>query len=213
MEEIPEHIEYIFIDESGDLGLSGSLFFTIVALNTRDVIQLRRIIKRLRERKLKKKMKELVEIKAYNSNPEIRRYVLNSVSACDCSISAIAIPKNKIHPNLLDHKDKLYNYLGGLLFEHITLRADIVELVIDQKDSNRLLREDFNSYIKGKITSKAPNIDVRIKHFQSHASQELQVVDFVAWAINRKFSFNDSSYYDLISSKIINKGKEVIWND
>lgn len=39
-----EHVEYIFIDESGDLGQYGSKFFTIVALTTHEIVSLSRII-------------------------------------------------------------------------------------------------------------------------------------------------------------------------
>jgi hypothetical protein len=87
---------YIFIDESGDLGKYGSLYFTIVALSTSDLRQIGRIIKRLRVRKLKKDLKELPEIKANNSSESVRKYVLDKLAIADCSISAIAIPKRKI---------------------------------------------------------------------------------------------------------------------
>lgn len=209
--EDAEHVEHIFIDESGDLGPLGSKYFTIVALTTHYSIQLRRIIKKLRERKMKKKLKELPEIKANNSNETIRRFVLNKIAQTECDISAVAIPKTKIRQDLFENKEKLYNYLCGLLFEHISLKADVVDIVIDKKHSNRLLREDFNQYIESKIKARRKEIKVSIKHVDSFASNELQAVDFVAWAVNRKYTHGDSTFYDLIKQKVRNDGKEEIW--
>lgn len=206
-----EHIEYIFIDESGDLGRYGSIYFTIVALMTHLPIELRRAIKRVRQRKLKKKLKEIPEIKANNSTAEIRKFVLRMLSMCDCSISAVVIPKSKVREDLFFHKEKLYNYLCGLLFEHISLNTDIVDITIDRKHGNRLLQEDFNQYIERKVRGKSASMEVRIRHLESQASNELQAVDFVAWALNRKFTHGDPSYYDLIKQKIRNQGKEEIW--
>lgn len=208
---VKEHIEYIFIDESGDLGKYGSIYFTIVALSTHLPNELSRVFKRLRERKFKKKLAKLPEIKAYNSNEEIRRWVLARLSFCGCSISAVAVPKTRIHSHLYSCKEKLYNYLCGLLFEHISLNTDIVDITIDRKHGNRVLMDDFNQYIERKILGKKADLKVRIRHLESFASNELQAVDFVAWAVNRKFSHGDSSYYDIIRPKIRNQGKEELW--
>ncbi|MCX6777274.1 MAG: DUF3800 domain-containing protein [Candidatus Micrarchaeota archaeon] len=205
------HIEYIFIDESGDLGEYGSVYFTIVALATHAPAVLGRIIKRVRERKLKKKLRELSEIKANNSTEAIRKDVLRRLSGCECSISAVAIQKSKVKENLFKHKEKLYNYLCGLLFEHISLNTEVVDITVDRKHGNMLLQEDFNRYVESRIKSRNASLEIRIRHLESHASSALQVVDFVAWAVNRKFTHGDSSYYDIIKHRIRNQGKEEIW--
>lgn len=207
----PPLIQNIFIDESGDLGRHGSPYFTIVALATPSGLPLSRIIKKVRTNKLKKKLKELPEIKANNSNKAIRRRVLEGISNCDCSISAIVIPKSKIKDHLFEKQNKLYNYLCGLLFSHINLNFTQVDIKIDKKHSNRLLREDFNQYLSARIKQKAGGIGLSIRHLESHASNELQAVDFAAWAIGRNYSLGDSSYYDIIRPKIKNSGNEEIW--
>ncbi len=207
------HIKYIFIDESGDLGKHGSSYFTIVALSTHSPVALQRIVKRARQRILKKELKKLPEVKANNSNERIRKFVLRSLNACNCSISAVVISKEKIKDYLFDHKDKLYNYFCGVLFEHVDLNTDVLKIVIDKKHSNRLLREDFNKYIESKIRAKNNAIRVEITHLESHSSGELQVADFVAWAVNRKYVFGDASYYDGIKSKIKNQNNEEMWKE
>ncbi|MEK6982500.1 MAG: DUF3800 domain-containing protein [Candidatus Micrarchaeota archaeon] len=197
------HVEYIFVDESGDLGPLGSKYFIVVAVSTHSPIELKRIIKRARERILKKKLRELPEIKANNSNAQIRNFVLTKVALCDCFISILAIPKTKIRDTYFQDKEKLYSLLCGFLFEHISLNAGKVEITIDKKHSNRLLQEDFNQYIKSKIANRVA--DFRIRHLESFCSGELQAVDFVAWAVHRKFTYNDLTYYELIKNKIRNE--------
>jgi hypothetical protein len=205
------NIQYIFIDESGDLGKDGSNFFTITAIASYDPVPFKRIMKKARQKYLKKKLKDSNEIKANNSNERIRKYILQSVGMCHCAISAIVIPKSKIRPYLFSKKEKLYNYLCGLLFSHITLDTDLVKIVIDKKHTNRLLRNDLNQYILSKIKNKSNSINVEIRHLESHNSEGLHIVDFVAWAVNRNYSYKDGTYYDLIKMKIRNLGKEQIW--
>ncbi len=204
------NVKYIFIDESGDLGQYGSEYFTIVALTTSDIKKIGRIIKKVRQRIMKKKLKNLSEIKANNSNEIIRKYVLNSLINCNCLISSIVIPKSKIKQELYGSKNKLYNYLCGVLFSHIDLNVSYLEIIIDKKDSNKLLREDFNHYISEKIKEMV-KIKFSITHLDSQASNELQVVDFVAWAINRKYSHKDDTYYNIIEKLICNEDKQEIW--
>jgi hypothetical protein len=207
-----DHKLHIFIDESGDLGQYGSKYFSIVALSTQAVDNLNRIIKRVRQRKLRKKLKELPELKANSADDPIRKIVLRKVAQLDCSISVVVVPKSMVREDLFRHKEKLYNYLCGLLFKHITLSVESVDITIDKKHNNRLLREDFNQYIERKIRSRVTGVKVMIRHLESHTSNALQAVDFVAWAMNRKFSFDNSTFYDLIVSKIENAGRENPWN-
>ena len=202
-------VNYVFIDESGDLGLYGSKYFIIVAIVTTDPKSLNRIIKKFRQRKLKKKIKELPEIKANSSNRRIREHILSKVSNLNCKIFAIVVDKSKILSRLYEVKDKLYNYLCGILLDRIGLGSGKVIITIDKKHTNTLIREDFNSYIKDKIGSKS--ITLEIYHLPSYSKNELQVADFVAWSISRKFNVGDDFYYKIIEEKIINKENIFLW--
>lgn len=200
---------YVFIDESGDLGFYGSKYFTIASIVTSEPKSLARIIKRLRQRGLKKKIKELPEIKANNSNKGIREYVLKRVNNLDCKIFAIVVDKSRILSRLYEVKDKLYNYLCGILLDRISLNSGKVIITIDKKHTNTLIREDFNGYIKDKISKKSTAIE--IYHLPSYSKNELQVTDFVAWSISRKFNVGDDFYYKIIEGKIINKENIFLW--
>jgi len=69
-------VKYVYIDESGDLGREGSKFFVVVAVVVNHPKVLSRIMKRLRERKLRKKLRQLPEIKANKSDKKTREFVV-----------------------------------------------------------------------------------------------------------------------------------------
>jgi len=208
----PTQSKYIFIDESGDLGPKGSEYFTIAAVATSHPTKIERIIKKTRERHLKKKKKDITELKANKESPEVRKYVLTQLSNQECEIYVITIPIIKVREYLYSKKTKLYNYLCGILFERVRLHDKDIYVIIDKKENNNLLREDFNSYVEKKLRSIKYNLNkIEIRHLESFTSGALQVVDFVAWSANRKFTYKEDEYYKIIENKIVNLGEETLW--
>lgn len=205
--------KYMYIDESGDLGEFGSNYFTVAGIIVDNPMILTRIIKKLRHQKLKKKIKELSEIKANNSDKRVREYVLKKVRRENCDIIAIVVEKKAIMKHLFNVKEKLYNYLCGILMKKIPVEDGKLIVTIDQKYTNTLLKEDFNNYIKKKCCQISDKVSIEIYHKLSQSSNELQVVDFIAWSINRKFNAGDDYYYNLIEDKIINKEDMRLWKN
>lgn len=193
---MPERI--IFIDESGDLGKLGSRYFVIAALCTNDAKPIYNAMKRIKERKLKKKTIKLSELKANRSDDIIRKAVLNKLMACDCEFHILVLDKKKVYSYLFEKKNKLYNYLAGILFEHAQGNAEKTHVIIDKKDNKSVIRDDFNNYLKNNKASSKTTIE----HINSQDNRGLQAVDFVAWSVHRKFNFNDDSFYKIIESKI-----------
>ncbi|MCK4717624.1 MAG: DUF3800 domain-containing protein [Thermoplasmata archaeon] len=194
---------YVFIDESGDLGQYGSRFFTMAAVVVTEPKFTSRIIKKLRQRKLKKNIRQLPEIKANNSNRMIREYVLKKVQELDCEIFSIVVEKESIQEHLFEVKNQLYSEICGERLEKIDMDSGTLRIVIDKKDTNTLLRKGFDQYLHKRMDGSGAKIT--IEHKPSHLSNELQVVDFIAWAIQRKFNTGDCSYYPIIEEKIINR--------
>jgi len=203
-------IKHVYIDESGDLGKQGSEYFIIAAIVTDDPLKLERIVKNVRQRKLKKKIREMPELKANKSNRVIRESILKKVRKTDCQIFAIIVEKKKIYDRLFNTKDRLYNYICKNLLDKIdAVGIQKLTIVVDKKHTNTLIRKNFDHYIK---TSLCRNCSVEIQHRDSQASKALQVVDFVAWSIHRKFNHNDNSYWTIIEEKIMNRDKLLLWN-
>ncbi len=206
------HLAHIYIDESGDLGQFGSKYFVVAAIIVDDPLELKRIIKKLRQRKLKKKIKDLPEIKANKASHREREYVLTRLNGAKCTLFAIAVEKNKIKSRLFSFKDKLYNYLCGILIKKLSLDCQELKITIDKKYTNTLIQKDFNNYISSKISAKYPAMKVFIIHEDSSKSNELQVVDFLVWSISRKFNTGDDTYFAIIKDKVSNKEDMILWN-
>ena len=193
---------YIFIDESGDLGRHGLRYFVIAALCTINPKPIYNLIKRIRERKLKKKIKVLSEIKANNSDDTIRNFILNKLANSNCEFHIIAVDKTQVKDYLFDKKDRLYNYIAGILIQHAQVGYDNINIVIDKKYRSSLIRDDFDEYIKNyKIKW---NAKIKIEHLESVQNLGLQAVDFVAWAAHRKLNTADDKFYKIIEKKITN---------
>jgi hypothetical protein len=73
-------LKYLYIDESGDLGLKGSKYFMIVALFVNDYKPLDRIIKNMRRNKFKKELSKANEIKGNKSSFEVKVHMLNKLN-------------------------------------------------------------------------------------------------------------------------------------
>lgn len=204
-------INYVYIDESGDLGRYGSKYFTVAAIVVSDPIILRRIIKKLRQRKLKKSIKQLPEIKANNSNRIIREFILRKIKEFDCRIFSVVVCKENILNHLFQAQNKLYNYLCGILLEKIGINDGEIIITIDKKHTNTLIRKDFEDYVKNKLSKSQKDVRIEVYQKPSYSNSELQVVDFVCWSISRKFNSDDDCYYKIIENKVINKEDILLW--
>lgn len=201
-------MDYIFLDESGDLGFSrkgSSKYFLIATMMVRNNIPIRRLVKKTRKKMLKQKRKGPSELKANKSSSEIRRYVLNLLSQEDIKICCVVINKNKVYKYLRKRKEKLYNYI----VKHILINIEPflshdVNIVIDKRCRKRLVRQDLNNYIK-KVINLNNRMNIRVSHIDSQKSEELQALDFICWSIFRKYEHDDISYYEIIKNKILSE--------
>lgn len=197
---------HIYLDESGDLGFEkdgSSEHFVITLLMVEDPTGINRCVKRLRGRKLKKKLKELPEIKANNSSEAVRKRLLRDLAGEDIEIHCIVLKKERVYDYLRKKTEKLYNYISGIIIAQGTRGQKEVNMVVDKRVHKRIIREDFDQYIERKIKESAVfHKRVKVSHLASQNSPGLQAVDFVSWSIFRKYEWRDDSYYNLIKDKI-----------
>jgi len=205
-------MKFIFLDESGELGFkeSSSRYFviTLLSCDEGEIYTLRRILKKVWEKIIKKKLKKYPEFKGNNSTDEIRIEVLQRFMKTNSEIFAIILDKSKVYEYLRDKKAKLYNYLSNLILNECSFDNPSVCLVVDKSKSNRSLRDDFDNYIRSRLSEKSNISQFIIKHENSYNDSCLQVLDFISWAIFRNYEFNDSRFFDIIKNKIVIK-KEV----
>ena len=203
---------YIYIDESGNLGInSKQRFFILAALKIQDEktnILLERILKKIRNRKLKKNLKEKSELKFSNSDEIIRKKFLYEVSKLRIDIFSIIIEKKRINDKLNENLPVLYNYLIKILLEKSLLKINNKNklVIILDRCMNKNQRDNFKTYVMTEfleIFSYLP--DVEIRHENSLDSFGLQIVDFIAGAFGYKYneSKDNLKYIILIKEKII----------
>jgi len=188
---------YIFIDESGDLGLNGSKYMILTALMVSDYVPLDRLIKNMRRNKFKKDLRKAEEIRACKSSKEIIRYMLCKLNDVpNAKVLHVVLEKKKILSDYLkNNKHKLYNYVAGKLAKNLFAGEDDLDVRIDKSKGKQLLQEDFNKYFKKILNSKS---NVSINHSWSHCWSGLQFADVLAWSCFQKFEHSNSEYVDLL---------------
>lgn len=191
----------MYIDESGDLGVSGSRYLVLSALMMDDPRSIDRIIKNMRRNKFKKELKNANEIKANKSSKDIIVYMLKKLNEVNnAKVFYVVLEKKKIFSEFLKNdKHKLYNYVAGKLARNINLDNTDIEIKIDKSKGKQLLQEDFNKYFMSNLKEKCISIKCKIEHSYSHSWSGLQFADILAWACFQKFERNDSSYLDLLN--------------
>lgn len=190
--------QFIFIDESGDLGMTGSKYFVLSALIVNDFAFLQRAIKNMRRYKFQKELRKAQEIKATRSSAQIIKYMLFKLNEDQkAKVFYIVLEKKKIVSEYLrNNKDKLYNYVAGKLAKNLNLPDSIIEIRIDRSKGNQLPQYDFNNYFLMKL--KPNDTQPKIFHSYSHAWPGLQFADILAWAAFQKFEHRNSEYLDIL---------------
>ncbi|MEX0918894.1 MAG: DUF3800 domain-containing protein [Candidatus Paceibacterota bacterium] len=199
---------YIFLDESGDLGFkkSSSKWFLITIAITSDARCLERVVKKI-WRGLRKKHKHLGELHASHEKDVTRTRVLRLVSDCsDLKIMTVILNKQKVYVDLQNQKNYLYNYTANILLDRlhsskILKDGELIDLVVDRKDTKRSLRENFINYLTSSMGSRRKG-GFKVKLHASHENKSLQAVDFISWALFRKYEHGDYEFYEIIKDKI-----------
>ncbi|MBI2542985.1 MAG: DUF3800 domain-containing protein [Candidatus Aenigmarchaeota archaeon] len=196
----------IFLDESGDLGFTqkSSKYFVIGLLIAKNEKQIENCVKRTRNTKLKRKLRDVPELKFNKSDDAVRKYLLGCISSKDIEIHGIILKKHRVYDYLKDHRNKIYNYITGFLMDKIVTSPEERQLVVIlDKFLSKESREDYNQYIKGKLSEFIKKtVKIEVEHKDSVSERCLQAVDFIAGAIFNKYERNDDRYYAIIEPKI-----------
>ena len=207
---------YLYLDESGDLGFGdgGSKYFIISCVKLDDEKsrnQIRRIPKKIRQRKLSKKHQKSPELKFTNSSKLIREQFLNRAAKLDIEIYSLVIQKEFTQNKLRDNLPVLYNYLLKILLEKPLNRLGkdgLLNICLD-KCMSKSQCENFESYIKTEFLSIFKEIpQVKIVHESSQNNSCLQVIDFICGAFGYKYNTRNlkgdhDHYTNLIKDRIV----------
>ncbi|MFH1637842.1 MAG: DUF3800 domain-containing protein [Candidatus Woesearchaeota archaeon] len=190
--------KYIYLDESGDLGLRGSRYLVISALIINNPKEINRIIKNMRRNKFKKQLKKAYEIKANKSSEKIVKHMLKKLNEIEGAKIFHVILKKKSIQNYNRGKDKLYDYVAGKLAKNIILDAYDVEIRVDKSKGKQILQEDFNKCFLKNLHKNSRIAKTKIYHSYSHGWAGLQFADVLAWSCFQKYEHSNSEYMLLI---------------
>lgn len=104
-----------YLDESDDLDFSerSTKYFILVLLCTTNPKEIGNIIKHVRQRRLKKSIKQVPELKFNKSDEVIRRRVLEGLARKSFEAQILVLEKAKVYERLRDQKNIIYNWLSG----------------------------------------------------------------------------------------------------
>jgi hypothetical protein len=201
----------IYLDESGDLGFGprSSKYFVLAAIIAREPDKTGKCIKKVRQQKLPKKYKEIPELKFHNSSQTIRTRVLDCLTRTDTDIAYAVLRKHQVYERLKSQSSILYNYLCGSLISKIITAYKLegqIKVFVD-RSLYGFERENFDNYLTWKAClgnhSEEQTIDPPdIVHIDSRQDRCIQVVDFVAGAVNHRYSMDDPTYYNTIEQRV-----------
>jgi hypothetical protein len=209
-------LAYIFLDESGDLGFDFTkkkttkffvISFMFVKSNQKKLLE--KIVKKIYGGFTAKELQNRSSsLHCYKEKPKIRIKLLTMLASKNITIMAIYLNKSKVYSNLHDEKQILYNYVTNILLDRIFTKKLIphegekIKLIASRRETNKALNENFKSYIERQVhKNHKAKIEVEIK--PPHNEKCLQIIDFVSWAIFRKYEHRDDSYINLIKGSII----------
>ncbi|MEK6407667.1 MAG: DUF3800 domain-containing protein [Acidobacteriota bacterium] len=215
---------HVHLDESGTLKFtsSGSRYYIFTVVWTYNPRPLALNLQVLRFRLLKQGLPSfrqhlsLERFHATDDNIVTREGVITAMLAHrDWKFAAVVIQKNKVPTKEYEHLGSFYSRfatmpLRFLLRGPIRERAHTIVLYTDRLPSE-CHRELTTKAIKEACRSELPGgLPFHVYHHASASNSWLQVADYCAWAVARKWEQNDSTTYLRLRDRLAREEEDVL---
>jgi len=191
----------IFIDESGDAGLthSSSSRFIIAAVVVMSESDAEAISKSIHEFKERNGLPKHYELRFSKTRKDIIKDLLRYLSKSEFQVFGVVIDKEKSNYKSYD-RYSLYNHVLVELLKSLPFES--VKIIIDG-EAGKNYQKSTTAFLRRQLVGKM-QID-GLKYANSRTMNELQLADVVAGSINRSFSnLKDAKdYVKILSEKII----------
>ena len=206
-------MSYIFMDESGCLGFDFSKpktsknFIVTFLFVENDNILNKIVSKTFKSISDKKRKTHSGTLHCNKEDNKTRTKLFSLLKDKDIYIMVISLNKKRVYTNLKNEKTILYNYITNILLDRIFTKKLInnknkINLIASRRETNKFLNENFKNYLENQIShNHKTKIDISIK--TPTAIKGLQVVDFISWAIFRKYEHQDDHFYNMVKSLIV----------
>lgn len=221
--EILSDTIYIFVDEAGDMDFSakGSKHYMFNFLVKKRPFNLHEHISNYRYSLLERNLDPLNDNRldiesfhAHNDNKYIKQEFFNIISTFDkrsVQLYSYILEKPKVMPDKRKERDKFYinnlNHAIQRLLDKIQIHSDII-IITDKLPVQKNRAKQIGALKKGlKEYIKSNHLEIRydIFHHCSASSANLQIVDYMGWAIYRKYEHKQDNYYNKISKYLIDE--------
>jgi len=200
---------YIYFDESGDLGFDFSkqgtskhLIVVFMIVNDQRPIfsTVKKIFKTL---PLARKIKNNGILHAHHEKSITIKRMLSTLSMKNIKIATIRLDKRKLL--ILSNPNEVYTNIVIALLNKLYANGYIdntedIKLIASRRNTSKYLNNQFSENVVNKIPRDSL-LDVCIE--KPSNDKCLQAVDFISWAFWQMYEKGDSTYYNIISEKII----------
>ncbi len=196
-------MDYIYIDESGDLGEKGSDFFVMAAIKVKDSRTLERLINKTR-RRYKKEIGKSNEIKGTTTPSKVKKSILKRLNNINSEIYIIIFDKtNKYKIDYKDDNNKLYDILSSELIKLIKIN-NTTEIIIDRTKTDREKIDNYNSFLIKNLLNPLKQ-KIIIKQVDSLKYKGIQIADIISWSTYQYIENNNNEYFNIIENKLIER--------
>jgi len=197
----------IFIDESGTLPDVSDRYIVLAALVASNPQGLEKILPKFRKKTplkgSRKKEKQVREFKFHYVGDITRRRVLEEIISKNIKIYVLVV--NKIGRKIKDSPEN-YGKLIKSLVTTLIRKENPKKIYIDKHFGSKNDSEKLQSFLD------SINDQVEFKQVDSVADPRIDLADFIAGAVLRKFRVEDKTFYNIISSRI-SWEKTKKWNE
>ena len=142
---------------------------------------------------------------ATNDKQRVRDLVFEVVARHDFRVDATILEKRKADPRIRPTQAFFY---GFAWYYHLTGLAPVLAsyadaiMVVAASIGTNEMRSDFESAVNAIASAIAPTVNMKATMWQAASNPILQVADYCAWAVRRKWERNDTRSYSLIENRI-----------
>jgi len=214
---------YIFVDETGDMDFTskGSKHYMFHFLVKSRPFSLHEYISNYRYQLLEKSLDPLSDRRfdieyfhAHNDNKHIKNEMFNIISTFDkekVKVYSYILEKSKVHPQKRQERDRFYidnlTYSVGKLLDKLNIDKNFIIITDNlpiQKNKKKQIKA-LRMGIKEYMSNNDLTLRYDIFHHCSASSVNLQVIDYIGWAIQRKYEMKDKLHYNKIQEYIIDE--------
>lgn len=199
---------YVFADESGNFDFSrqtgASRYFIITTITTTD-LSVGHALQDLRRHLAWNGHGLTSELHAAADTPHVRDAVFGAIAPYAFRVDATIIEKARVTPTLRADDRCFYEntwrfHMGFLASRIVTERDEL--FVVGASLGTKASRVAFHTAIANVVASVSPTTQYRVASWDARSDSCLQVADYCAWAIQRRWERGDTGGYLKVRAKI-----------